>query len=213
MSFKTWLFAACMSLPAVACAVPSEDAPVGEQDDLTGSHTFACSVDTPRLGKYDDQHFASLTLTVSKKKVKISKVVFTESFTQGLEQEIANRQDQLAKGLDSDGVSPLSAADKKDIAASIARVQKILAAGKAHALVFTGKNQPYTKKPKVPTVQYPLEVAGGGVDADTLWGELGNEGFGARALIRPEMLDGDAAHPDIEWEGNQGPMWDRFDCK
>jgi hypothetical protein len=73
--------------------------------------------------------------------------------------------------------------------------------------------KPYVKPPKVPTVQYLLEASGGGIDAAVLWDLIGNEGWGGRALIRPAMLNGEPGKPDVEWEGYQGPLWDRFDCK
>jgi len=207
---------AAAALPCIACGSNGQDPADGDptsEDALTKSHTLKCTVDTPRLGQYDDQHYQSFELTLKGSTAKIDKIVYTPAYVQQMQQEVANEQSYLDKGLEYDGKTPLTADDRAQGTDLIDQVGKILAAGTNGSLGFEGKIKPYVRQPKKPTVQYPLDMNADGIKADVLWDTLGNEGWGARLLLPPEMSTGAAGKPDIEGEGSQGPMWDRYDCK
>jgi hypothetical protein len=202
-------------LVAVGCSSPGSSdgagAPEGVQAQ-TSSFKYGCTVDTARLGKFDDQHFASLELDLSGDSVKISKIVYADKFVKELEDDRAAEQKLLASGKWDDGTA-LTDAEKAETTDEIDQDTKILAANTDGTLSFAGTVKPYKKAPKVPTVQYPLNITGGGAKADNLWQQLGKEGTGARLLMPPPMATGADGKPDIEWDGNQGPQWDRYDCK
>jgi hypothetical protein len=218
MKLSLFLVASVLvGLPCVACSGSDASAPTPVDEptateDATKSFTFTCIEDTARLGKYDKNRFASLKLVLSGKKATIHSVVFSADYTGELTQEKANEEAFLAKGVSYDGKTPLTADERSQANKQIAELAKILAAGAGNTLAFAGSVKPYTRAPKKPTIQYPIDPTTAGIDADTLWGTLGNEGDGARVLLPPAMATGAAGKPDIEWEGTQGPMWDRYDC-
>lgn len=217
MKLSTLAFLSLLALPACsgADASPVQDPAAPPADgtaeaDASKGITFTCTEDKAREDKYDKNRFASLTLVLTGKKVTLKNIVYTADFKQGLTQEQSNSNDYLAKGVEYDGKTPLTAQDRADTKKRMDEVDAILGAdGK---LAFSGTIKPYVRAPKKPTVQYPLETTTAGIDEATLWDTLGNEGDGARLLLPPAMATGAAGKPDIEFEGTQGPVWDRFDC-
>jgi hypothetical protein len=203
---------ALSTLSAVACGGATNDASTDDANATSAkTYKLSCEVDTPRLGQYDHNAFAAIDMELKGQNVKITAVAYTTDFKVNLANEIKNEQDYLAKGVEYDGKTPLTAADRQQANDRIAQVNAILAAeGK---LVFEGKIKPYVRQPKVPTVQYPLDPKTAGIDTSTLWDELGNEGDGGRLLLPPSMSNGSPGKPDIEWDGTQGPLWDRYDCR
>lgn len=200
-----------LPLACLACGSPEPGADSGESDVTKGkTHAFKCTADTARYGKWDKNRFASFDLELSATTAKMRSVVYTSDYVGELSASQKDEQAVLAKGVESNG-KPLSADTRARIASYLDQLGRILAAD--HSLAFDATNKPYVRPPKKPTAQFPLEVGTAGIKAETLWETLGNEGDGARLLLPPEMLAGTAAKPDIEFEGTQGPVWDRYDCK
>jgi len=195
-----------------ACGSSSSDTPTtDDSNEQTSSFTFTCTEDKTREDKWAEPRFASLKLELKGKTAKLTDVVYTASYVAEMNQGLANEKAYLAKGLDYDGKTPLTAEDRSQASSYIDQLEKILAAN--GTLAFTGDVKPYVRKPKKPTIQYPLVPTTGALSADSLWNTLGNEGNGARLLLPPDMATGKPGKPDIEFEGSQGPMWDRYDCK
>jgi hypothetical protein len=193
--------------PMSALADQTATVPAGK------TYRMTCTEDTARPQKDENNSIASFDLVLHGDLVKISNAVFTDSGAQTLQQAITNEKDFLAKGLDYDGKTPLTDQEKAAAQSQIDKLELIQSKATGAGLSFEGQIKQYIRTPKRPTVQYPLSVTTPGVDENAFWDFVGNEGNGARFLMPPNMLDGDAGKSDIEWDGTQGPLWDRFDCK
>src|SRR5262249_53007712 len=150
-----------------------------------------------------DQRFSSFELTLQGTSAKISNVKYTDEYRGDLESEKKDEEDLLAKGVGDDGKTPMSADETARTSKLIGDLANILSAGPKQSLAFEGTIQPYKRKPKRPTVQYPLSIKTNGLDEKTLWDTLGNEGTGARLLLPASadprklgMLSGKPGNPD-----------------
>ena len=214
----TFLVAA---LSAVACASSSDSSTTGDQtanaiEESAQSFTFTCNADKDRIARDESNQFASFQLKLQGKNATLTSVVYTDSYKSNVQDQLKDEQDFLAKGVNFDG-KPLTAKDRADAQDTINNLQKILDAdGK---LAFTAAIRRHVRKVKHPSAQYFLTVKTAGIDSDLLFGTLGNEGTFARLLVPPTMVEDESAptgqggKPDIEFEGDQGPGFDRYDCQ
>jgi hypothetical protein len=191
----------------------SSDPVTGDDANLTSAKpsNLKCTTDTARLGQYGKNNFASLDMAIANDTVKLTNIVFSQDYVKGLEQEIKYSNDELASGKHSDG-SKLTAdeiAQSKKYVADVTNILKFKSGG----LVLEGTIKPYVREPHTPHTRYPLVVKTAGIDVETFFDSLRGEGQSGMLLLPNEMLDAKPGKPDIEWDGTQGPDWDRFDCK
>ena len=219
-SFHKFTLPLLAALSVAACASSASEDTTGDQSAnaiATGEAvTLKCTVDPQRIGRFEFNRFASFTLKLQGETASLGSIVYTDDYRTNVERERKDEQDFLDKGLDFDG-KPLSEKDRAQAKALIDQLGKILAA--EHSLSFAGKIKRHVRKVKHPSTQYPLEVKTAGIDVDTIFDTLGNEGTGARLLLPPEMVEdesritGAGGKPDIEFDGNQGPLFDRYTCE
>ena len=211
---KIWARALLVvAMGGTTCACSEANEPAVDEADLTKGRALSCTEDRARFTPPERNRFASIAIAFRGDEVTITKMIYSDRLWSALYAQLAFAWQRLAKGVDYDGSTPLTQAQRDATAERIAKLDALVEAGLAGTLSLHGKVKPYVREPARPTIQYPLEVATTGIDDDLLWELLGNEGHGARLLLPAAMEGGKRGSPDIELEGSQGPGWDRFDCR